>query len=139
MVIIGPDAAHHVPQDRRLFAYEDINGEPLEAIHAVITPYLFDGTSLGNPHLVVREEGKSINGLVELLTGSQPIDEGHYILNAEKRLAFLESEPAAVSFLRPFVGAREYLPRCWSSSRTPCSTLAPRMRMRRSQTCTIRT
>ena len=109
VVIIGLDAADHAPRDRRLFAYEDINGEPLEGRHAVITPYLFDGSSLANPHIVVREEGRPINGLVQLLTGSQPIEDGHYIFNLEERLAFLDAEPAAEPFLRPFVGAREYL------------------------------
>ena len=103
------DAADHAPREKRLFAYEDINGEPLEGGHAVITPYLFDGGSLSDPHLVVREEGRPINGLVQLLTGSQPIDDGHYIFNVEERLAFLAAEPDAEPFLRPFVGAREYL------------------------------
>ena len=109
VVIIGLDAADHAPREKRLFAYEDINGEPLEGGHAVITPYLFDGGSLSDPHLVVREEGRPINGLVQLLTGSQPIDDGHYIFNVEERLAFLAAEPDAEPFLRPFVGAREYL------------------------------
>ena len=109
VVIIGLAATDHVPRDRRLFAYEDINGEPLEGRHAVITPYLFDGGALANPHIVIREEGRPINGLVQLLTGSQPIDDGHYIFNVEERLAFLDAEPDAEPFLRPFVGAREYL------------------------------
>ena len=109
VVIIGLAATDHVPRDRRLFAYEDINGEPLEGRHAVITPYLFDGASLANPHIVIREEGRPINGLVQLLTGSQPIDDGHYIFNVEERLAFLDAEPDAEPFLRPFVGASEYL------------------------------
>ena len=109
VVIIGLDAASHAPPGKRLFAYEDINAEPLEGIHAVITPYLFDGGSLANPHLVVREEGRPINGLVQLLTGSQPIDDGRYIFDTAERLAFLDAEPDAAPFLRPFVGAREYL------------------------------
>ena len=109
VVIIGLDVAEHASRDKRLFSYEDINGEPLEGTHAVITPYLFDGGALANPHIVVREEGRPINGLVQLLTGSQPIDDGHYIFNVEERLAFLDAEPAAEPFLRPFVGAREYL------------------------------
>ncbi len=109
VVIIGLDAADHAPRDRRLFAYEDINGEPLEGRHAVITPYLFDGSSLANPHIVVREEGRPTNRLVQLLTGSQPIDGGHYIFNVEERLAFLDAEPDAEPFMRLFVGAREYL------------------------------
>ena len=108
-MIVGLDTTEHAPRDRRLFAYEDLNGEPLESRHAVITPYLFDGGSLTNPHLVVREEGRPINGLVQLLTGSQPIDDGHYIFDVGERLAFLDAEPDAAPFLRPFVGAREYL------------------------------
>ena len=109
VVIIGLDAAEQAPADRRLFAYDDVKSEPLESRHAVITPYLFDGGGLANPHLVVREEGRPINGLRQLITGSKPIDDGHYIFNAEQRSAFLDAEPDAAPLLRPFVGAREYL------------------------------
>ena len=109
VVIIGLDTTEHVPRDRRLFAYEDLNGEPLEGRHAVVTPYLVDGSALVNPHLVVREEGRPVNGMRQLITGSKPIDDGHYIFKADERSALLESEPDAAPFLRPFVGAREYL------------------------------
>ena len=109
VVIIGLDAAEQAPADRRLFAYDDVKSEPLESRHAVITPYLFDGGGLANPHLVVREEGRPINGLRQLITGSQPIDDGLYIFNAKERLALLDAEPDAEPLLRPFVGAREYL------------------------------
>ena len=109
VVIIGLDAAEQAPADRRLFACDDVKSEPLESRHAVITPYLFDGGGLANPHLVVREEGRPINGLRQLITGSKPIDDGHYIFNAEERSAFLDAEPDAAPLLRPFVGAREYL------------------------------
>ena len=109
VVIVGLDTTEHASPDKRLFAYEDLNGEPLESRHAVITPYLVDGGALANPHLVVGEEGRPINGMVQLLTGSQPIDDGRYIFDADERSAFLEAEPDAAPFLRPFVGAREYL------------------------------
>ena len=109
VVIVGLDAAGQVPADRRLFSYEDVKGEVLESRHAVLTPYLFDGGGLADPHLVVREEGRPINGLRQLLTGSQPIDDGLYIFNAEQRAALLDAEPDAAPFLRPYVGAREYL------------------------------
>ena len=109
VVIIGLDAAEHTPRDRRLFAYEDTDGEPLESGHAVITPYLFDGSALANPHLVVRKESRPINGSRQLIIGSKPIDDGQYIFEAEQRSAFPEVEPAAAPLLRPFVGAREYL------------------------------
>ena len=109
VVIIGLDAADHAPRDRRLFAYEDINGEPLEGRHAAITPYLLDGGALTEPHLVVRKEGRPINGMGRLVSGTQPIDDGFYTFDAEERASFLDAEPAAAPFLRPYVDARGYL------------------------------
>ena len=109
VVIVGLGAAEHAPRDRRLFAYEDINGEPLEGRHAVITPYLFDGGSLANPHLVVREESEPINGMGRLITGTQPLEDGHLTFSADTKTAFIEREPAAAPYFRPFPGAREFI------------------------------
>ncbi len=109
VTIIGLDAAERGSTQKRLFSYEDVKGEPLESRHAVITPYLFDGGGLANPHLVVREEGRPVNGLPRLVIGSKPIDGGHYILDAEARAALLDDCPAAEPYIRPYVGAYEYI------------------------------
>ena len=109
VVIVGLDTAEHAPRNRRLFAYEDLNGEPVESDHAVITPYLFDGGGLADPHLVVREEAHAINGLPRLIIGSKPIDGGHYILNAAERAELIETCPDVAPYVRPYVGSREYL------------------------------
>ena len=93
----------------RLFSYPDSNGEPEETLHAVLSPYLFDAGGLADPRLTVREESSPINGMEKLITGSKPIDGGHYIFTDDERTVFLAAEPDAESFLRPFVGAREYL------------------------------
>ena len=103
VVIIGLDVRERVRADKRLFSYPDINGEPEETLHAVLSPYLFDGGALADPHLTVREESHPINGIAKLIIGSKPIDGGHYIFGAEERAAFLEAEPDAEPFLRPFV------------------------------------
>ena len=109
VVIIGLDVAEHAPRDRRLFSYEDINGEPLEGRHAVITPYLFDGGALANPHLVVREESGPINGMGRLITGTQPLEDGHLTFSSDTKAAFVEREPHAAPYFRPFPGAREFI------------------------------
>ena len=109
MVIVGLDASEQVPTRRRLFSYEGKGDEPLESNHTVISSYLIDGSGLANPHVVVSEEARPINGFGRLITGSKPIDNGHYIFNAEQRCAFLNVEPGARELLRPFVGAREFL------------------------------
>lgn len=109
VVIIGLDKATDVPKNKRLFSYDNINGEPHESVHAALTPYLFDAAGLANPHLVVKETAKPLNGLPVLLSGSQPIDGGNYIFDAAERTAFLEDEPGAAKYMRPYVGSREHI------------------------------
>ncbi len=109
VVILGLDRREAARAEKRLFSYPDINGDPEESRHAALSPYLFDAGGLSDPHLVVREESGPINGMSQLLTGSQPIDDGQYIFDAAERATFLEAEPDAAPWLRPFIGAREYL------------------------------
>ncbi len=109
VAILGLDRRDRAGAEKRLFSYPDIRGEPEESRHTVLSPYLFDASGLTDPHLTVRGESQPINSMPKLIIGSKPIDGGHYIFNAEERKAFLEKEPDASPFLRPFVGAREYL------------------------------
>ena len=109
VVIIGLDGREHTRTDKRLFSYPDINGEPEETSHTLLSPYLFDADSLADPHLTVRKEYRPINEMGKLIVGSNPLDAGHYVFTAEERDAFLATEPDAESLVRPYVGAREYL------------------------------
>ena len=109
VVVLGFDRREAARPEKRLFSYPVINGEPEESVHAALSPYLFDAGGLSDPHLVVREESAPINGMRRLITGTQPIDDGEYIFNAEERAELMGAEPDAAQFLRPYVGAREYL------------------------------
>ena len=109
VAIIGLDKREQARADKRLFSYPDIKGEPEETIHSVISPYLFDTGRLIDPHLTVREESSPINGMGELIIGSKPIDGGHFIFDKKERAVFLEAEPGAETYFRPYVGAREFL------------------------------
>ena len=109
VVILGLSQAPFAPKEKRLFAYDDIDGEPHESVHGVLTPYLFDGGALAGPHLVVKETSQPLNGLPKLIIGSKPIDGGHYIFTEEEKTAFLQIEPGAAELMRPFIGSREFL------------------------------
>ena len=109
VVILGLDRRANARSEKRLFSYPDLNGDPEETRHATLSPYLFDAGGLSDPHITVREESESLNGMGKLITGSKPIDGGHYIFGIAERTAFLETEPDAAPLLRPFIGAREYL------------------------------
>ncbi len=109
VVIIGLDGRETVRPRKRLFSYPDINGDPEETEHSVLSPYLFDAGGLTDPHLTVGRERLS-EGLPRLIIGSKPIDGGNYIFRTErKRAEFVAGEPAAEQYVRPYIGAREYL------------------------------
>ena len=111
VVIIGLDRQQHQRSEKRLFSYPDLNGQPEESRHSALSPYLIDAGSLTNPHLTVRNAKRPLNGLNRLIIGSKPIDKGHYIFKAQERAEFLAEEPGAASFMRPFVGAWEFINR----------------------------
>ena len=109
VVIIGLTRHDMEQKEKRLFSYPDIKGDPDETRHKALSPYLFDASQLANQHLVVREEARPINGLPQMIIGSQPIDGGHYIFTEEQKENFLEIEPQAKKFLHPYIGSREHL------------------------------
>ena len=95
--------------DKRLFSYDDINGDPSETRHKVLSPYLFDAANLHDRHLVVEEENASLAGMPKVIIGSKPIDGGYYLFDGAEAQAFLAEEPGAAKFLRPFVGAEDFV------------------------------
>ena len=109
VVIIGLAKRDDAPRQKRLFSYDTPKSDPQQSQHTALSPYLFDAGGLTDPRVVVRESGRPLNGLPRLLSGSQPIDDGNYIFDAEQRNSFLKEEPAAEEFMRPYIGAREHI------------------------------
>lgn len=109
VIVIGLTKAGDAPKDRRLFSYDDVRGEPHESVHGALSPYLFDATTLADPHLVVMEASRPVNSLPKLSIGSQPIDGGNFIFTDVERQTFLAEEPAARQLMRPLVGSQEFL------------------------------
>lgn len=102
VVVVGPDSREEVPGRKRLSSYPHINGDPEETRHLVLSPYLFNGGGLADPHLTVREESAPVNGLQRLVNGSQLSDNGQHIFSPQQaRDDFLSAERAAEPFLRP--------------------------------------
>jgi hypothetical protein len=109
VVIIGLEKHENVPAVKRLFDYVDIKGNPTETQVKVISPYLFDAGNLADPHLVVPEMSKPINGLPRLKTGVQMIDDGIYTFDDSEKLEFIQKEPNSEKWFRKFIGGDEYI------------------------------
>ena len=109
VVVIGLVNKKHETSAKRLFSYEDIHVDPTESSHVALSPYLFDASKLRDRHLVVSETNKSLCEAPKMVIGSKPIDGGYLIFNDEEKDEFLAKEPAAMKFVRPFIGGVEYL------------------------------
>ena len=109
VVIIGLDKREHMRAEKQLFSYPNVNGEPEETRHLVLSPYLFDAGGLSDPHLTVRRESRPINGLPEARMGTKPVVGQHYIFSSNEKAEFISSESQASEYFRPFIGSREFL------------------------------
>ncbi len=109
VVILGLDKRESIQAKKRLFSYPDVESEPEESQHTALSPYLFDASGLPDHHIVIRDESRPINGMRQLIIGSKPIDGGNYIFDEEGLDKFLQDEPQAESWIKPYIGSREYL------------------------------
>ena len=109
VVIIGLAHRDNEPAEKRLFSYPDIKGDPVESTHYALTAYLFDAKGVANRHLVVKEEGRPINGANRMGTGSQPIDYGQFVLDRSSKDTLLLHEPNAAPFVYPYVAGDDFI------------------------------
>ncbi len=109
VVIVGLTKRENEPGEKRLFDYDDIKGDPTETRVKAISPYLFDGGNLGDKHTVVLETSKPLGRYPAMVIGSKPIDGGYLIVDEGQEKSFLESEPAAKPYLRPYIGSVDFI------------------------------
>ena len=89
---------------KRLF-HNTVNGI-IEKTPSYISPYLI-GSNQKLP--IIQESSSPINGLKEMKMGTQPIDDGNYIFTDSEKIVFLEKEPNAEKFFRPYINGKEFL------------------------------
>lgn len=109
VVIIGLSHQTNEQPVKRLFTYDDINGDPVESRHDALTAYLFGAEGVQDRHLVVEERSQPLCDVPRLVSGSQPIDEGHLIFTDEQRADFLSREPSAAPYLQPYIGGKDWI------------------------------
>lgn len=101
-VIIGFSLENN--EKKRLFNYETVDSKPTELPVNQINAYLIDA-----PWVLLENETKSMCGMPGMDYGSKPTDGGFFFFTDEERREFLKKEPDASKYIRPFIGAHEYL------------------------------
>ena len=69
-----------------------------------ISPYLIPG-----PDIVVSSRNKPICDIPMMIYGNKPADGGHLIIEEEEYGAFISNDPGVAPYVRPFLGAVEFL------------------------------
>lgn len=98
-VIVG-FSSKHTPTTKQMLIYE--RGRKTPAIH--INPYLMDA-----PIVFIESRKKPLCQVPEITKGSIPVDDGSLIIESEEYLEFIKREPEAKKYIRPYVGAREFI------------------------------
>ncbi len=101
-VIIG--FANYDTNNKRIFDYEDIKGEPHEIKAKNINPYLVDAKDI-----LISKSSNPICNVPKMSFGNMPLDGGHLLLSDEEKNEFILKEPKAGKFIKPLISAYEFL------------------------------
>lgn len=101
-VIIG--FANFDTDNKTIFEYEDITGEPHQLRAKNINPYLVDAKNT-----LIENRSKPICDVPTIGIGNKPIDGGNYLFTKEEMEEFIELEPTSAQYFRPWYGAVEFI------------------------------
>lgn len=69
-----------------------------------INPYLMD-----MPTVFIARRSNPFKLIPKMKIGNMPIDGGNFLFTDKEKIVFLEKEPKAKKFIKPFINAKEYL------------------------------
>ena len=102
VVIIG--FANYDSNNKIIYEYENIKGEPHEIKSKNINAYLVDAKDV-----FIQNRSSPICNVPKLNRGSDAIDDGNLLLNQDEKDFLLSKHPDAAVFIKPFLMGREFL------------------------------
>ncbi|MFA7404910.1 MAG: DNA methyltransferase [Pelobacteraceae bacterium] len=87
-----------------LYDYDTPKSEPHAVNASNINPYLVDG-----PVVVLQNRTKPLCSVPSMMYGSKPTDGGNLLLSVEEKGALIAEEPQANDWIKPFLGADEFI------------------------------
>lgn len=96
-VIVGFSAMPN-PKQKRLYSSERMQ------LVDNINPYL-----IAAPDVFLESLSKPICAVPQMRSGGKPVEGGHLIFTSEEKELFLEKEPIAEKFFRPFMGSDDFI------------------------------
>jgi hypothetical protein len=90
--------------NKLIFEYEDIKGEPHVIKVKNINPYLVEGKDI-----TVENRKYPICKVPEIIYGSFALDDGQYTLSEEEKNSIIQENKNSEKLIKPFIGGRELL------------------------------
>jgi hypothetical protein len=91
-------------QNKTLFEYESFDGLPQKYNVDAISPYLTRGLNQ-----IITKQQVPLSNVPDMRCGNKPSDGGHLLLTDADRNKLIASEPKAARYIKPFIGAEEFL------------------------------
>ena len=89
---------------KRLWHYDDIQGDAVPSDADNINPYLVDALDV-----VLPNRREPIGRVPPIVFGSMPNDGGHLLMDDAEKAELIAAEPAAALWVKPFLGAEEFI------------------------------
>ncbi len=90
--------------EKRIFEYEDIKGEPHVIKVSNINPYLVEGKDL-----IILARSSPICSVPEFIYGNKIVDGGNFLFNDQEMDDFLKIQPDAKKFFYPILSGSEFI------------------------------
>ncbi|MDR0568032.1 MAG: methylase, partial [Spirochaetaceae bacterium] len=91
-------------KEKQIFHYTDVSAEPAGTTANKINAYLID-----TDMVFIENRKKPLCPAPEMVFGSMPNDGGYFLLSSEEKDNLINTNSAINNFIRPFVGADEFL------------------------------
>ncbi len=92
------------PQPNVIYEYDNVNGTPYPVPAQQISPYLIDA-----PFVAIGKRRDPICDVPPMSKGSQPTDDGNFLMTDAEKEVLLLAEPQATPLVRRLMSAREFL------------------------------
>ncbi len=101
-VIVG--FANYDTNNKVIYEYEDIKGEPHEVKAKNINPYLVDA-----PNILINKRNNPLCNVPKMSFGNMPLDGGNLLLTDIEKDDLIQVEPMAANYIKPLISAHEFL------------------------------
>ncbi len=89
---------------KRIFEYKSLDEDPKEIIVKNINSYLSEG-----PNITIFARKHPICNVAEMLYGSKPVDNGHYLFSEDEKNEFIKLESHSSKWFKPLLSGDEFL------------------------------